>query len=377
MNNELVAVIIPIYRNELNEYEKISLAQTLKVMSGYPIIYIMPEGFECSIDLQIGTIVRFPRIFFESIDSYNKLMVSECFYETFINYTYILICQLDVFIFKDELGSFCDLNYDYIGAPWLSGYTDYNVLNRRVLNVGNGGFSLRKVKKCLYILRNKPDLRVLYRGRNEDAFFSACAGKEFLVAPVDVALSFAFEREVRECYKCNDNKLPFGCHAWEKYDLKFLYPFIQHFGYVLSEEALNRECLDDNNKKEYEWLCRNTLLLKDDDEFYGLKKKIDSLWREKPIYLWGAGYWGQCIKSILNKNGINIVGFVDSNTRSEYCNKDINIFLSSEIERDSLTIVATGINYYDEIEKELKNLGKEYKKDYIFWLDLLPEKVKL
>lgn len=59
---------------------------------------------------------------------------------SFINTEYCLTFQGDGFIINPELWTNDFLNYDYIGAPWLS-----EVKNR----VGNGGFSLRS-KKFLY-----------------------------------------------------------------------------------------------------------------------------------------------------------------------------------------------------------------------------------
>ena len=48
-----------------------------------------------------------------------NLMLSPFFYESFLDFKYVLIHQLDVFIFKDELNYWCNQNYDYIGAPWF------------------------------------------------------------------------------------------------------------------------------------------------------------------------------------------------------------------------------------------------------------------
>jgi len=44
-------------------------------------------------------------------------MMSPAFYDAFKAFDYILIYQLDAFVFRDELEYFCSLGYDYIGAP--------------------------------------------------------------------------------------------------------------------------------------------------------------------------------------------------------------------------------------------------------------------
>jgi hypothetical protein len=49
---------------------------------------------------------------------------------------------------------------------------------------------------------------------------------EFKVAPVEVALRFAFECASRFCSDATDRNLPFGCSAWERYDPEFWRPFL-------------------------------------------------------------------------------------------------------------------------------------------------------
>jgi hypothetical protein len=44
---------------------------------------------------------------------------------------------------------------------------------------------------------------------------------DFKIAPVDEALSFAFECVPRYCFELTGQQLPFGCHAWHVYDREF------------------------------------------------------------------------------------------------------------------------------------------------------------
>ena len=81
-------------------------------------------------------------------------MLNPNFYQRFRRFEYILIYQLDAFVFSDRLEEFCRLGYDYIGAPWPLG--DGNKHNEELvvegnhfLTVGNGGFSLRRVQACI------------------------------------------------------------------------------------------------------------------------------------------------------------------------------------------------------------------------------------
>ena len=46
------------------------------------------------------------------------MLLTADFYRRFTDYEYILIHQLDVFLFEDKLLEFCDMGYDYIGAPY-------------------------------------------------------------------------------------------------------------------------------------------------------------------------------------------------------------------------------------------------------------------
>jgi hypothetical protein len=59
---------------------------------------------------------------------------------------------------------------------------------------------------------------------NEDLFWAKRAAHyylEFTIADIDTALRFAFESEPARCFERNENTLPFGCHAWPKYDRAF------------------------------------------------------------------------------------------------------------------------------------------------------------
>ena len=97
------------------------------------------------------------------------------------------------------------------------------IQNKKNWFIGNGGFSLRNVSKSLVIITlfgrviNKLDI-------NEDIFWSIYAPllfPFFKVPNLYNAIGFAFEQEPQQFYKLNNNELPFGCHAWEKYDSEF------------------------------------------------------------------------------------------------------------------------------------------------------------
>ena len=84
-----VAVVIPTYKEELDEFEKISLAQVRKVLGNYPIVFVVPEGKNFSYFNHEDIIVKFPPQFFQSLENYNYLMMSPQFYEAFLSFDYI------------------------------------------------------------------------------------------------------------------------------------------------------------------------------------------------------------------------------------------------------------------------------------------------
>ena len=121
------AVVIPIYKPryaDLDWYEKISLERCIKVLGHHPIIFIAPDDREFDyLPTEIDySIERFEQNYFSGRNGYNILMLNPNFYNRFRDYEYILICQLDAFVFSDRLEEFCRLGYDYIGAPWALGF---------------------------------------------------------------------------------------------------------------------------------------------------------------------------------------------------------------------------------------------------------------
>lgn len=84
------------------------------------------------------------------IDTYNGILKSKATWDI-IGGTHALIIQDDGILVKSGVESF--LMYDYVGAPWLD--VDGNKYIKENINpalVGNGGFSLRNVKKASEIV---------------------------------------------------------------------------------------------------------------------------------------------------------------------------------------------------------------------------------
>jgi len=258
-----VVVIVPVYKSLPDDMEKISFRQNVKVLASHPFSIATHSQLDISyyIDILESENVFFQINFFdkkcfESLNTYNKLLLSESFYKEYSDFTYLLITQLDVYIFRDELYDWIKKGYDYIGAPWFNRFRN-NHLHAKLSKVGNGGFSLRKCQTFIdsieYAQNNNKKIsitnfwniyeffechkfswaNVLKRLKGaennlqyymnsdiqEDVIWSLIvpeAISSFKVAPVKEALRFSFESDPSYLYEINNQKLPFGCHAWYK-----------------------------------------------------------------------------------------------------------------------------------------------------------------
>ena len=135
-------IVIPAYKSNISEIESVSLRRCLLVLKNYDICFVSPYGLNMDVyrsilsDYQICfNVMSFPSHFFDSVKSYNKLMLTHDFYLRFCEYEYMLIYQLDAYVFDDQLAYWCNKGYDYIGAPWFQS-------NGNLCSIcGNGGFS--------------------------------------------------------------------------------------------------------------------------------------------------------------------------------------------------------------------------------------------
>ncbi len=262
-----VAVVIPVYKKQLSAYEKISLQQCCKVLCNYNIILAKPYSLnidEYTVYNENFGIENFEDAYFANIKGYNQLMLTPHFYERFLKYDFILIYQLDAFVFKDDLQYWCNSSYDYIGAPWLEEYkTLYrhvkltirkmwhykldkkiagsNVPTRRQFYnaVGNGGFSLRRVEKFYKLAQQEQTLINYYLANshnhhfNEDAFWAMEVNRKhrrLRIPSYKKALHFSIENLPEYAMQLNKQILPFGCHAWDLC-IPFWKPIFRQLGY--------------------------------------------------------------------------------------------------------------------------------------------------
>lgn len=242
---QLVAVVIPIYRPTLSALDRVSLSQTVRVLGSHPLVVVHPEGLDTSAlaaEFPLLEFKAFAPEFFAGVEGYNRFMLSEDFYSAFLDYEYILIAQLDVYVFRDELDDWCRRGYDYVGAPWIGRDVYRLPLVRQFVQlysawkrrrgqrtqfdrygrVGNGGFSLRRVKSHLDVLRQMPDVVRLYADTNnrrhlfnEDTFWGM-EPPSFRYPSQEEALLFSYNKYPELSYRLTGGATPFGCHGWTK-----------------------------------------------------------------------------------------------------------------------------------------------------------------
>jgi hypothetical protein len=265
------AVVITLStRTEYSPDEEIAFRHVRHYLGGYDTYVLIPDDHPATYTGFISK--RFPRRYFGSPQAHGKLLLSKAFYRSFLAYDFILIYHLDALVFSDELSEWCDRGYDYIGAPWLLSPDTPHITAQKV---GNGGFSLRRVRSFLRVLESKayfvdPDeywrrycarssavaravnwprkyvkrlgwfndvswhVRWAVHGDvHEDRFWAEYAthyDPTFRIAPVDVALRFAFEAEPRKCFERIGRRMPFGAHRWQKFDRAFYEPHLLRHG---------------------------------------------------------------------------------------------------------------------------------------------------
>jgi len=270
-HKKLVCIVIPVYREFLTKTEEASLKQCLNILRNYPIYLAKPEKVSVSEIIKNNEQIyteSFQDDFFHSIDGYNRLMLSDQFYSRFKNYEYMLLYQLDAFVFSDQLSTWCGLEYDYVGAPWLPKktipksffllkikrklYQWLNIKNRAHNGLhhmqydylsGNGGMSLRRIsaiRQTLFKLNKRitPYLVRSHHSYNEDIFFSVESNRyknNIKTPPFSEAIYFSWESHPATALEYCNGILPFGCHGWNKLHKEQWCTIFSSIGYKLDK----------------------------------------------------------------------------------------------------------------------------------------------
>jgi len=255
-------ITIPIYKQELSFNERVSLERICEVIQDYPVVFFAPENLPIAeytkfVHAENFSVKYFNSKNFSSIQGYNQLLLSPHFYKLFLDYQYLLIYQLDAFIFKNNIKEWCDKGFDYIGAPWFDNEKIYqfylkmcsssNRIARYIkkkidhnkgekVHIGNGGLSLRRVKSFYNISKwlHLIEPNIFKYEINEDIIWSVLATKyfkSFKTPTIDEAINFCIEENPKKGLQMLGSELPMGCHAWEKHDIATWRPIFKRFGY--------------------------------------------------------------------------------------------------------------------------------------------------
>ena len=234
-------VVIPIYKKNPTNIEKASYFQVLSVLSkNYEIALLHGKSLDVSnykVDGVPVSEIICEDIFFSSRACYSDMLEFRQFYELFNGYKYILLYQLDAWIFEDRVKFFTKLDYDFIGSIHLfSGGNGFSV--------GNGGFSLRKVSSFIRVC-GEENGAIIPQKFPEDLAFSVSLSEKLKIAPINIGIQFGFQNMPEKLYEKNGNKLPMGCHAFEKCNFAWWKKFIKiddvlKFGIYARDAALFR-----------------------------------------------------------------------------------------------------------------------------------------
>ncbi len=378
-----VVVVIPIYREELKLSETASLNQVNTVLGHYDICFMAPEKMRKWLTNKKMRAEYWPDKCFENVRAYSRLLLTTEFYNRFDNYEYMLLYQLDAFVFSNDLEKFCDKGYDYIGAP-MPHWTGW-----KHNKVGNGGLSLRKIASCKMVTSQKD---TIYKNSNlgsafdkdEDKFFAYCGydiNIKFLVPDTKTALSFSVEFDVMRVYsKLSDSNLPFGCHAWSKAHYwriwePFLKSRIKNWNEVVSKELQRLgtvEYTELRRKDLINYLCKRLLR---EDKILMYEHTIDEILPASNEYiLWGGGESGSVVKQILMKFRRKIECYIDSNESIKEVD-GIKALRPENIrftERKYKIIVSVKkYKYSEEITCILQKYGLKNRVDFLLYMDLV------
>lgn len=232
------AIVIPIYRAELEPLEKYSLDYSFRqLQTGRDLFFVAPEHLDVSyyaMHFPGVPVVRFDNGYFASVKGYNRLLLNPAFYTHFgASHEFTLILQTDAILLRDELDHWCSQPWDYVGAPWPDGLEVLlnldcfgGELGKKVkVHVGNGGLSLRRNAACIALLQEFEQATDMFlrSGSSEDIFFSLIGAQsvDFKIPNERVASLFALELQPERYLAINKGRAPMGGHAWWRYNQPF------------------------------------------------------------------------------------------------------------------------------------------------------------
>lgn len=233
-NSSDCIVVIPVYKQveKLSKFEIKSIERTIEVLGKkYEIMLLCGKSFDVEAYSKRFeydfSYMKCSDEYFKSQKSYSDLCEKFEFYNALSDYEYILICQPDAWVFEDNLEYFIKLGYDYIGSVHM---LRSNGAGGRV---GNGGFSLRKVKKFADVCK-ETNFDEFPFSVFEDCTFTIRLKNKFNIAPVSVGFEFGWQEQPQAAYE-KTKKLPMGCHNPMKNNWNFWRNYI-----VIADEDFDK-----------------------------------------------------------------------------------------------------------------------------------------
>lgn len=245
------AIVIPVYKDKLDCVEEISIKRLNTVIGdkGYDVYLVCPKGLKTTVYTKYFKGLKkkeFDPEYFKSTATYSQLCINYDFYNTFSNYKYMFLYQLDCYLFYDAISEWCKKDYDYVGGPILSTDCGWDTVKKSRGReeyrpfVGNGGLSLRKIETFKYLTDPNGEFRTMFTLTDdvlknvvfEDKYF---CNDLYNLYDMDIpdwpeALHFALDMSVDIVY--NQMKLdpqPMGIHSVDK-NIRFWKKVIPEFG---------------------------------------------------------------------------------------------------------------------------------------------------
>ncbi len=263
------AVLVPMHKAEPSPEERISIVQCQKILRAHDIYLVCPKGMNVEIYQTLIPQLKLLEVdpkWMGSVAAYNRLMISPLLFQKMSNYSHILIHEPDALVLKDDLHYWCNQDFDYIGAPWFQSNSEGEISLKAT---GNYGLSLINVRAANQVFSNnrrwysfsmiiRDFLRGLRRDKSYlsrairgigpegkllkahtlftdhcDIFWSYLVPKlesSFNIAPPNEAIFFSWESHPEKCFEICNGRIPFGLHAWSKYNLNYLKPILIEAG---------------------------------------------------------------------------------------------------------------------------------------------------
>lgn len=255
-NGPRSVMVLPWWPHQASDNECMSLESIKRFAGTLDIVIVAPDELCVPPILKPSRVEVFSKLFFLDAWSYSRLLLTAQFYERLGRYDQIVVVQSDVLLLKPLQPLISRLYpWSYVGAPWVS--LEPSGLMHFV-GVGNGGFSVRRTRDFLDVLRSpsfpswprhvtrqksvalwfalsccsvarvsgeRMAHLLLRRGIHEDIFWSKvapCLSSRYMIAPLADALAFSYETFPRFAHQANHDQLPYGVHGWWQHDADFV-----------------------------------------------------------------------------------------------------------------------------------------------------------